>query len=54
MLIQILMDARAAWSPDGIDGRFYDYKTLIDLADFAVVMSYGECVVRASARGVSA
>ncbi|CAM1320675.1 CTBS (predicted) [Pycnogonum litorale] len=31
-----------AWSPDGIDGRYYDYKTIADLVDFVFVMAYDE------------
>lgn len=31
-----------AWSPDGIDGRYYDYLRISQIADFVVVMSYDE------------
>jgi di-N-acetylchitobiase len=30
----------AAWSPNGIDGRFYDYKSLADASDLLYVMGY--------------
>ena len=31
-----------AWSPDGIDGRNYDYLKIAEYTDFVVVMSYDE------------
>ena len=31
-----------AWSPNGIDSRWYDYKALASYTDFLVVMSYDE------------
>ena len=31
-----------AWSPNGIDNRWYDYKALASYTDFVVVMSYDE------------
>lgn len=31
-----------AWSPDCIDSRCYDYKSIAEVTDFLVVMSYDE------------
>ncbi|KAG1675634.1 Di-N-acetylchitobiase [Nymphon striatum] len=31
-----------AWSPDGIDDRFYDYKGIAEASDFIFIMSYDE------------
>jgi di-N-acetylchitobiase len=45
-----------AWSPAGIDGRWYDYKGLADASDFLFVMSYdlqsqmwARCIAQANA-----
>lgn len=38
MMAQVSVDV--AWSPVGIDYRFYDYKGLADASDFLFVMAY--------------
>ena len=50
---QVTVDV--AWSPDGIDGRFYDWVGLANASDFLFVMSYdtrsqifGRCVAAAN------
>ena len=46
----------AAWSPNGIDGRYYDYKSLASVTDYLYVMCYDtrsqvfyQCVASANA-----
>ena len=39
----------AAWSPDGIDGRHYDYSALAEASDYLYVMAYD---VRSQVRGL--
>lgn len=38
--VQVTFDV--AWSPDGIDGRWYDYQSLSEAVDFLFVMAYDE------------
>lgn len=46
----------AAWSPDCVDGRCYDYKAIADAVDFMVIMAYdqqsqikeGPCIAKAN------
>ena len=47
---------RAAWSPNGIDGRYYNYQKLAEVTDFLFVMCYDtrsqifdQCVASANA-----
>lgn len=39
-MLQVSFDV--AWSADGIDGRFYEYKAIANYSDLIFIMAYDE------------
>lgn len=41
-VIPLQLTVDVAWSPDGIDSRYYDYKRIAMATDFVFIMAYDE------------